>query len=152
MAASNKLAELGLSLPEPPSPAGAYTRAVRSQNQIFVSGQLPLMNGSIQYAGAVGRDIDEQAGYEAAKLCALNALSILQAESGDLDKIRIVRIGGYVCSAENFTGQAQVVNGASELFAAVLGERGIHARLAVGVAALPLGAAVELEVIAELDG
>ena len=150
MSAAKKLAELGLVLPPPPAPAGAYTRAVRSHNQIFVSGQLPMANGSIQYAGAVGRDLDEKAGYEAAKLCALNALSILQAESNDLDTVRIIRIGGYVCSADHFTGQAQVVNGASELFAAVLGERGIHARLAIGVAALPLGAAVELEVIAEL--
>jgi len=151
MSAVDTLAELGLSLPTPPSPAGAYTRAVRSLNQVFVSGQLPLLNGTVQYAGAVGRDLDEQAGYEAAKLCALNALSILQIESGDLDKVRIIRIGGYVCSDANFTGQAQVVNGASELFAAVLGERGIHARLAVGVSALPLGAAVELEVIAEVE-
>lgn len=150
MTAIDKLAELGLTLPPPPTPAGAYTRAVRSERQIFVSGQLPMANGAIQYAGALGRDLDIAAGYAAAKLCALNALSILQAESNDLDTVRILRIGGYVCSVDSFIDQAQVINGASELFAAVLGERGVHARLAIGVAALPLGAAVELEVIAEL--
>ena len=150
MTAASKHTELGLVLPPPPAPAGAYTRAVRSDRQIFVSGQLPMANGTLQHAGAVGRDLTVEEGYQAAKLCALNALSILQAETEDLDAVRILRIGGYVCSAENFTGQAQVVNGASELFATVLGERGIHARLAIGVASLPLGAAVELEVIAEL--
>ncbi len=151
MSIQQKLDALGLILPPPPQPAGSYTRAVRSGDQLFVSGQLPMSDGAIQYAGSVGSDLDERQGYEAARLCALNALSILQAESGDLNTVRIVRIGGYVCSERDFTGQAQVVNGASDLFAAVLGERGVHARLAVGVAALPLGAAVELEVIAQIE-
>ncbi len=151
MSIEQKLNELGIELPPPPQPAGAYTRAVRSGDQLFISGQLPVADGAIQYAGRVGGDLSQQQGYEAARLCALNALSILQAESGDLNAVRIVRIGGYVCSEKDFTGQAQVVNGASDLFAAVLGERGVHARLAVGVYALPLGAAVELEVIAQIE-
>ncbi len=150
MKAEEKLSALGLTLPPPPQPAGSYTRAVRSGQQIFVSGQLPLFEGTVQFCGKVGEDLEVDQGYEAAKLCALNALSILRAEAGDLDGVRIVRVGGYVCSSEGFTGQPQVVNGASDLLAEVLGERGIHARIAVGVSALPLNAAVELEVIAEI--
>lgn len=152
MSAERKLAELGLELPPPPQPAGAYTRAVRTGNLVFVSGQLPTADGTIQFAGKVGRELSAEEGYQAARLCALNALSVLKAEAGSLDNIaRIVRLGGFVCSVDGFTGQAQVVNGASELFGEVLGEKGIHARLAIGVAELPLGAAVELEVIAELE-
>ena len=151
MSAENKLNEMGLELPTPPQPAGAYTRAVRSGNLIFVSGQLPLAEGQMQFTGMVGKDLHEQEGYAAARLCALNALSILNAEAGSLEKIRIIRLSGFVCSTADFHGQAQVINGASELMANVLGDRGLHARLAVGVIALPLGAAVELEVIAEVQ-
>lgn len=151
MNAEEKLAELGLALPDPPQPAGAYTRAVRWGELIFVAGQLPLEAGRVRYAGRVGSDLSLEEGYAAARLCALNGLSILRAEAGDLGKVaRIVRLGGFVASADGFTDQAKVVNGASELFAAVLGPRGIHARLAVGVSQLPLGAAVELEIIAAL--
>jgi len=146
-----KLAELGLALPEPPQPAGAYTRAVRWGELIFVAGQLPLEQGKIRYAGRVGEGLSLEEGYAAARLCALNGLSVLKAEAGGLDRVsRILRLGGFVCSAASFTDQAKVVNGASELFAAVLGPRGVHARLAVGVSQLPLGAAVELEIIAAL--
>lgn len=103
----------------------------------------------IDLSGKLGTDLDIAAGQEAARLCAINALSILSAEAGSLEHIaRIVRLGGFVCSAPGFTEQAQVVNGASELFGKVLGDRGIHARLAIGCSELPLGAAVELEVIA----
>ncbi|MBM3277700.1 MAG: RidA family protein [Candidatus Handelsmanbacteria bacterium] len=146
-----KLAELGLALPEPPQPAGAYTRAVRWGELIFVAGQLPLEQGKIRYAGRVGEGLSLEEGYAAARLCALNGLSVLKAEAAGLDRVaRILRLGGFVCSAASFTDQAKVVNGASELFAAVLGPRGVHARLAVGVSQLPLGAAVELEIIAAL--
>ena len=151
MSAKDRLKEMGLSLPEPPQPAGSYTRAVRSGNLLFISGQLPLVKGEVQHGGVVGEDITADQGQEAARLCALNALSILEVETGSLDFVRIIRIGGYVCSAPGFTGQAQVLNGASDLLAEILGERGIHARLAVGVQALPLGASVELEVIAEVE-
>lgn len=151
MTAEEKLAELGLVLPDPPQPAGAYTRAVRWGELIFVAGQLPLEQGRIRYAGRVGADLNVEEGYAAARLCALNGLSILKAEAGGLERVaRILRLGGFVASADGFTDQAKVVNGASELFSTVLGPRGVHARLAVGVSQLPLGAAVELEIIAVL--
>ncbi|MEE3259155.1 MAG: RidA family protein [Candidatus Latescibacterota bacterium] len=148
MSAEDKLRELGFQLPPPPQPAGAYTPAVKSMDLIFVSGQLPLAEGQIQYAGTLGVDLDVDAGYAAARLCALNALGVLKAEVGTLEAITIVRLGGYVASTAEFCDQAKVINGASDLMAAVLGESGIHARLAVGTTSLPLGAAVELEVIA----
>ena len=151
MGAKDRLKKMGLSLPEPPQPAGSYTRAVRSGNLLFISGQLPIVKGVVKQGGIVGEDITTDQGKEAARLCALNALSILEEEAGSLDCVRIIRIGGYVCSAPGFTGQAQVINGASDLLAAILGERGVHSRLAVGVQALPLGASVELEVIAEVE-
>ena len=151
MGAKDRLKKMGLSLPEPPQPAGSYTRAVRSGNLLFISGQLPIVKGVVQQGGIVGEDITTDQGQEAARLCALNSLSILEEEAGSLDCVRIIRIGGYVCSAPGFTGQAQVINGASDLLAAILGERGVHSRLAVGVQALPLGASVELEVIAEVE-
>ena len=148
MSVEDKLKELGLQLPPPPQPAGAYTPAIPAEGLVFVSGQLPLADGEIQYPGMLGRDLDIEAGYAAARLCALNALSVLKAESGDLDKVSIVRLGGYVAASDNFTDHPKVINGASDLMADILGTRGVHARLAVGVSSLPLGAAVELEVIA----
>ena len=141
MGALEKLEELGLCLPDPPAPAGAYIRAVRAGDLVFVSGQLPMADGVITCSGAVGGD-------DAPTADALNALGVLAAEGHDLDGVRIVRMTGFVCSAPGFTGQAQVVNGASELMATVLGDAGVHARVAVGVSSLPLDAAVELEVIA----
>ena len=151
MSARDRLAELGLVLPDPPEPAGAYTRATRAGALIFVAGQLPLRDGEMVYAGRIGDDLSVDEGYAASRLCALNALSILEAEAGSLDDVKqILRLGGFVCSATGFTDQPRVVNGASDLMQAVLGEAGVHARLAVGVSELPLGAAVELEVIAAL--
>jgi len=150
--ALHRLRDLGIQLPTPPQPAGAYTRSVRSGNQIFVSGQLPLADGEMAFCGPVGdAGLSVEDGAAAARLCALNALSILNADAGGLDGLRILRMTGYVATAGDFTGQAQVMNGASELMAAVLGEPRIHARVAVGVQRLPLDAAVELEVIAELQ-
>lgn len=151
MAAEDILRELNLQLPPPPQPAGAYTPAVKNGNLIFVSGQLPLVAGQIQYAGILGENMDIDTGYAAARLCALNALSVLNAETANLDAVSIIRLGGYVASAPNFFDQAKVINGASDLMAKVLGAKGIHARLAVGAPSLPLGAAVELEVIAAVD-
>ena len=149
MSVDVRLRELGIELPPPPQPAGAYTRAVRTGDLIFVSGQLPMAEGKIQFSGKVGTDLDIAAGQAASRLCAINALSILSAEAGSLENIaRIVRLGGFICSAPGFTEQAQVMNGASELFREILGDRGVHARLAIGCSELPLGAAVELEVIA----
>ena len=153
MSAEEKLAELGLTLPEPPQPAGAYIRARRSGDIIYVAGQIPTVAGEVKYAGKVGADLTLEEGYEAARLCALNALAVLKAEAGSLDNIaQLVRVAGFVCSADGFTDQPKVINGASELFAEVLGECGRHARLAVGVKELPLGSAVEVEVMAEVKG
>ena len=151
MSARERLEALGFALPAPPEPAGAYTRAVRTGNLVFVAGQLPLADGEMAFSGKLGEDLSVEEGYQACRLCALNALSVLAAETGSLDGIRqIVRLTGFVCSSEGFTDQAAVVNGASDLMKAVLEDRGVHARLAVGVVELPLGAAVELEVIAEV--
>jgi enamine deaminase RidA (YjgF/YER057c/UK114 family) len=151
MGAEERLLALGLTLPEPPEPAGAYLRARRTGDLLFVAGQLPIAGGKMKYSGKVGKNLNLEEGYEAARLCALNALSVLKAELGSLDRIaHLVRVTGFVCSAEGFTDQAKVVNGASELFNEVLGESGRHARMAIGVNELPLGAAVELEVIAEV--
>ena len=151
MSAEDRLADMGLELPDPPAPAGAYVRAKRAGDLIFVAGQIPMVDGELKYVGRVGADLTLEDGYEAARICALNALSILKAEAGSLDGIRqLVRVAGFVRSAEGFTDQPKVINGASELLAEVLGERGKHARLAIGAIELPLGVAVELEVIAEV--
>jgi enamine deaminase RidA (YjgF/YER057c/UK114 family) len=149
MGARDRLIDLGLDLPEPPAPAGSYTRAVRTGDLVFVAGQLPLADGQMVSTGAID-DTSLDAGAAAARQCALNALGVLAAEGHDLDRVRIVRMSGFVCSAPGFSGQAQVVNGASDLMAAVLGDAGVHARVAVGVSALPLDASVELEVIAQV--
>ena len=152
MGAEEKLAALGLSLPEPPQPAGAYVRAKRSGDLIFVAGQIPTADGEVKYKGRVGAELSLEEGYEAARLCALNALSVLKAEAGSLENIsQLVRVAGFVCSADGFTDQPKVINGASELFAEALGDAGTHARLAIGVKELPLGSAVEVEVIAEVQ-
>lgn len=152
MSAEDKLRELGHTLPSPPASAGAYVRAKRTGNLIFVAGQLPMVSGTLKYQGRVGgMDLTWERGYEAAKLCGLNVLSILKAEVGSLENIvQLVRVEGFVCSEDGFTDQPKVINGASDLFVAVLGDRGSHSRLAIGVKELPLGAAVELSAIAEV--
>ena len=111
-----------------------------------------MANGELKSIGRVGADLTLEDGYEAAKLCALNALSILNAEAGSLEKIvQLVRVEGFVCSADGFTDQPKVINGASEFLAEVLGEKGSHARIAIGVSELPLGASVEVAMIAEVS-
>lgn len=151
MSVADTLKTLGLTLPTPPQPAGAYVRAKKTGNLIFVAGQLPLVSGDLKYIGRIGDDLSIEDGYEAAKICALNVLSILDAEAGSLDNIvQLVRVEGFVCSADGFTDQPKVINGASDFFSQVLGEAGSHARLAIGVKELPLGASVELSAIAEV--
>jgi len=146
-----KLKEMGLELPEPPNPMASYVRAVKSGNLLFISGQIPFVKGVIKYKGKLGSHLTVEEGYEAARVCALNVLSIVKAEVGDLEKIeRIVKLTGYVNSSSGFTDQPKVLNGGSELFSQLLGEKGKHARVAVGVNELPLDAAVELEVIVEV--
>lgn len=147
-----KLKELGIEILDVPRPIGAYKSAVISGNLIFVSGQLPIENGALRYKGRVGEEVSVEDGIEASRIASLNALSVMKKELGDLDRIkRILKVTGYVSSASNFDMQAKVVNGASELFYLVFGEDGTHARAAVGVCGLPLGAPVEIEVIAEIS-
>jgi len=150
-AAEEHLKALGLELPEPPKPAGSYAPAVLSRGLLFVSGQIPRAQGEIKYTGRIGSELTAEEGYQAARLCALNSLSVAKQALGDLGKIRgVVRVAGFVRSAEGFSGQPAVVNGASDLFLDLFQEQGKHARIAVGVNELPAGVAVELEVIFEV--
>jgi enamine deaminase RidA (YjgF/YER057c/UK114 family) len=145
-----RLAELGIRLPAVASPVAAYVPAVRSGSLVFTSGQLPFVDGGLRRTGKVGGSVDPEDAAHDAKLCALNALAAIDDLVG-LDSVaRVVKVVGYVASAEGFTGQPRVVNGASELLARVFGDAGRHARSAVGVAELPLGAPVEVELTVEL--
>jgi Putative translation initiation inhibitor, yjgF family len=147
-----KLKELGIELSESPTPLGAYRPAVVSGNLVFVSGQLPLKEGKLVYKGKLGAEVSVEDGMQAARLAAINSLSVLKSELGDLNKIKgVIKMTGYVASAAGFDMQAKVLNGASELFYDVFGEMGKHARAAVGVYELPLGAPVEIEIIAEIS-
>jgi enamine deaminase RidA (YjgF/YER057c/UK114 family) len=143
----NRLAELGLELPAPAVPGANYLPFVRTGNLVFVTGQLAQWNGERRFIGKLGREFSVEDGQQAARLCALNVLAQLRvALDGDLDRVvQCVRIAGYVNSMPEFHGQSQVINGASDTFIAVFGERGRHTRIAVGVAALPYDVAVEVE-------
>lgn len=153
MTPEERLASLGIELSAPAPPAGTYAPAVQAGALLFVSGQVPVRDGKVAFRGKVGRDVTPDEAYQAARLCALNALAAAKAALGSLDRIRsVVRTAGYVASAEGFTGQPAVVNGASDLLAEIFGERGVGARAAVGVAELPLGVPVEIEFIFEVDG
>ena len=147
----NKIKELGLQLPEPPKPLAAYIPAKQVGNLVFTAGQLPMVNGEIILKGLLGQDVEIDSAYNAAKICTLNALSAIKGVIGDLDKIKqVVRVVGYVASVPTFTQQPAVVNGASELLLEIFGENGKHARSAVGMAVLPLNAAVEIELTVEI--
>ena len=147
-----RLAELGLSLPAVAKPVAAYLPAVTTGNYVYTSGQLPLINGELSARGKVGAEVSAEEAKALAQTCTLNALAAIKAEIGDLDRIkRIVKVVGFVSSDPKFTGQPSVINGASEFFGNVLGEAGVHARSAVGVAVLPLDAPVEVGVIAEFE-
>jgi enamine deaminase RidA (YjgF/YER057c/UK114 family) len=152
MTASERLAALGLDLPEVATPVGTYVPAKRHGDLIYTSGQLPLVDGGLLAQGSVGQregDVTPERALECARLAALNALAAVAQAAGGLDNIEgILRVTGYVASSPGFTAQPAVVNGASGLLADVFGEGGRHARSAVGVAALPLGAPVEIEVVA----
>ena len=146
-----RLSDLGVTLPSAAAPAANYLPFVRSGNLLFTAGQLPLKDGKLQAAGLVGRDLDTAAGREGAKLCAINILAQAKAALGGLEKIaRVVKITVFVASTPDFTEQHLVANGASDFLAAALGERGKHARAAVGMASLPFNAAVEVEAIIEI--
>ncbi len=148
----NRLRELGLELPPVPKPAGSYVPAIRAGSFLFTAGQLPFENGELRLKGKVGDGVTPDEAREAARLCALNALAAVASEAGGLSNVRrIVKVTGYVASAPGFNGQPAVLNGASELLGDVFGEAGLHARSAVGVTELPLGACVEVELIVELE-
>ncbi|MCL6611771.1 MAG: RidA family protein [Peptococcaceae bacterium] len=148
-----KLKEMGINLPPVPKPVASYVPAVRAGEYVYTSGQLPFADGEIRYRGKVGDGLSEEDGYEAAKICAINCLSAVKDLAGSLDNIeRIVKVTGFVNSAPGFVSQPKVVNGASDLLGEVFGEAGKHARAAVGVSELPLGAAVEIEMVVKLKG
>jgi enamine deaminase RidA (YjgF/YER057c/UK114 family) len=144
--------DLGLTLPETSNPLAAYIPAVQTGNLIFTSGQLPMVDGKLTHTGKVGAEVTAEDAKALAEICALNALAAIKMVIGDLEKIkRVVKVVGFVSSAPDFVGQPGVVNGASEFLGKVLGDKGIHARRAVGVAVLPLDAPVEVELIVEIS-
>jgi enamine deaminase RidA (YjgF/YER057c/UK114 family) len=148
-----RLRNLGYELPAVPRPAGSYVPATRAGSLLFTAGQVPFKEGQLPYTGKVGQDVSVEEAKEAARLCALNALAAINAEVGSLDSVsRIVKITGYIASAPGFNDQPEVMNGASDLIGELFGEKGLHARSAVGVAELPLNAPVEVELIVDLAG
>ncbi|NMR29678.1 RidA family protein [Crystallibacter degradans] len=154
-AVEERLAELGLTLPEVVAPVAAYVPAVVSGDYVYTSGQLPMVNGELAAKGKVGNvssSVSAEQAKELAATCAVNALAAVKSVIGDLDRVtRIVKVVGFVASETDFTGQPGVINGASELLGKVFGEAGAHARSAVGVAVLPLDSPVEVELIAEFS-
>jgi len=149
---TDRLAELGLSLPPLSAPAGKYLPGVRSGSLLFVSGQTPTVNGRPTVTGYVGREVSVIQARDAARLATLNALALAATAAGSLDQVRrIIRLTGYVRSAAGFSEQPAVINGASELLIEIWGADGQHARSAIGVAELPGGAPVEIELVVEVD-
>lgn len=152
MSISARLAELGIELPEVVAPLAAYTPAIRHGDLVFTSGQLPVVGGELQSAGKVGAEISPEYGYDLARLCALNGVAAAAHIAGDVDHLSgVVKVVGFVNSAPDFSGQPGVINGASEALQEIFGDAGVHARSAVGVAALPLDAPVEVEFIFSLS-
>ena len=138
-------------LPNPPKPLGTYLPAVRSGNILFVSGMLPIINGKISTKGKVGRELNQQEGYEAARLCVINGLAVVKAELGSLERVKkVLKVVGYVASEEAFVDQPKVVDGASDLLVDIFGNNGKHARVTIGVAELPGNIPVEIELIFEI--
>jgi len=151
MGGEGRLQELGIQLPTPPEALASYVPVSVSSGYAYVSGQVPIAEGKPLWTGKLGDGVDVAAGAEAARRCVLQALSALRAELGSLDRVkRIVKLGVFVASAAGFTGQPKVANGASDVLVEVFGDSGRHARTAVGVAELPLGAPVEVDIVAEI--
>ena len=147
---ADRLSELGLALPTLAKPAGAYVPAAITGNLVYTAGQLPWVDGKLPLTGKVGAEVSADEAHELTRHCVLNALAAVEQAIGSLDRVtRIVKVVGFVSSTPDFTGQPGVINGASEFLVDLFGDRGIHARSAVGVAALPLDAPVEIEVIVE---
>jgi enamine deaminase RidA (YjgF/YER057c/UK114 family) len=146
-----RLEQLGVGLPAPAAPVAAYVPCVRTGNLVYVSGQVPLVDGKPSHLGRLGAEVGLEEGAAAARTCAVNVLAALKAELGELSRVRrLVKVTVFVASEPGFIDQPKVANGASELFGEAFGEAGRHARAAVGVAALPLGVPVEVDAIAEV--
>jgi len=147
-----KIGQLGLNLPDIPIPLAAYIPAKQTGNLVFTAGQLPMVNGELITKGLLGQGVEIEDAKNAARICTLNALAAIKGVIGDLDRIKqVVRVVGYVASVPTFTQQPAVVNGASELLLEIFGEKGKHARSAVGMAVLPLNASVEIELTVEVE-
>jgi enamine deaminase RidA (YjgF/YER057c/UK114 family) len=147
-----RLEQLGVSLPTPAAPVAAYLPCVRTGNLVYVSGQVPVVDGKPTQVGRLGETVGLEDGVAAARTCAVNVIAALKAELGELARVRrVVKLTGFVASTPEFTDHPKVINGASELFGEVFGDAGRHARAAVGMAALPLGVPVEVEAIVEVD-
>ncbi len=147
-----RIAELGITLPEAAKPAGSYVPFVRTGNLLHTSGQIPFGPDGLEFIGKLGDTLSLEDGQKAARLCALHVLAQTKAAIGDLDRVvRLVKLVGFVNAAPDFGDQPKVVNGASDIMVEILGERGRHARSAVGVASLPFGVAVEVEAILEVE-
>jgi enamine deaminase RidA (YjgF/YER057c/UK114 family) len=147
----DRIKSLGLELPEAPKPVANYVSAVRTGNYVFTSGQIPFVKGELKAKGKVGGELTVEEGYECAKIAALNCLAAVKSMVTDLDRVnRIIRVTGFVNSALGFTEQPKVLNGASDLLVEIFGERGKHARLAIGATELPGGAPVEVEMVVEV--
>jgi enamine deaminase RidA (YjgF/YER057c/UK114 family) len=152
-AIDKRLSELGIELPKAAAPAANYIPYVVSGNLVFVSGQITLLDGEIKYKGKIGENLTVDDGYQAARICALNLIAqVKEAAGGDLDRVKkVVKLGGFVNSASDFTDQPEVINGASDLMVEVFGDAGRHARFAVSAGALPRNVAVEVDGIFELS-
>ncbi|MBL8213456.1 MAG: RidA family protein [Bryobacterales bacterium] len=150
MTVLDRLQGLGLQIPEPPRAVGAYEPFVVTGSLVLTSGQLPWRGGRMMHAGKLGQEVTVEEGYEAARQAGLNAIAQLQAAVGDLEKVRLVRVEGYVHCGEGFREHPKVLDGASELFLAVFGDKGKHVRIALGIKDMPLNAPVQIAVWAEL--
>ncbi|MES9536892.1 RidA family protein [Spirillospora sp. NPDC049024] len=147
-----RIRELGIELPEVVPPVASYVPTARTGSLVYTAGQIPLVKGELGATGKVGAEVSAEEAARQARICALNAIAALKAEVGELSRVvRIVKVVGFVASAPDFTGQPQVINGASDLLAEVFGDAGRHARSAVGVAVLPRDVPVEVELIAEVE-
>ena len=148
----DRISELGLELPKVAAPAGVYVPALRTGNYVYTSGQLPVVDGALPTTGHLGAEVDVDTGYQLARIAGLNALDAIASVIGDLDRIvRVVKVTGFVNSTDDFTQQPSVINGVSELYGEIFGDKGQHARSAVGVNTLPLGTPVEVEVVVEVE-
>jgi enamine deaminase RidA (YjgF/YER057c/UK114 family) len=153
MSIESNLEEIGITLPAVAKPVASYIPVTRTGNIVYTAGQLPMMEGTLRFVGKLGRDLGIEDGQESARIALLNALAAVKSEIGDLEKVeKVLRMNVFVNSAEDFTDQAKVANGASELLEKIFGDRGRHTRCAIGANTLPLGAAVELDLIVAVGG